>query len=206
MKLVTLLISLCLVLALAVVLGAYQSQQPKSENKASLREPDREAALRNTLAGLLAGSGVHVGTSLPMDGGRSYRELHVRWQSLEGSATDNLQKESFAGNVTRLSSAVKQGALPRLRTLDLSPDQMLAIAVDDKQNLRWWILMNDPRLVRAEIPTSSDEMTRTDFYQAKVEFFVPYPDDPAIREIRLYHPQWTGKNFQIELLGRLTVE
>jgi hypothetical protein len=194
------------VLALAVVLGAYQSQESKSQNKASLREPDREAVMRETLAELLAGSGVHVGTSLPIDGGHSYRELHVRWQSLEGSATDNLQKEAFAGTITRLSSATEQGALPRLRTLDLSPDQILAIAVDDKQNLLWWTLMNDSRLVRAEMPTSSGEMKRTDFYQAKVEFFVSYPDDSAIREIQLYHPQWTGKNFQIELLGRLPVE
>jgi len=162
--------------------------------------------MRNTLAELLAGSGVHVGSSLPIDGGHSYRELHVRWQSLEGTAADNLQKEAFAGTMSRLSAARKQGALPRLRTLELSPDQVLAIAVDDKQNLRWWTLMNDPRLVRGEFPTSSGEMTRTDFYQAKIEFFVPYPDDSAIREIHLYHPQWNGKNFQLELLGRLPAE
>jgi hypothetical protein len=38
-------------------------------------------------------------------------------------------------------------------------------------------------------------------HRANAEFFVPVPDDPAITELRVYHPRWTGNTFDLDLIG-----
>lgn len=171
-------------------------------------EPDKASRIRNTLAALLADAGVNVGTLLPTLEGNSYNEIRVRWQS-SATARQNdpsdLLKEPASGRVTLLASALKDGRLPRARSLELSTNQILALALDERGNLLWWKLLLDPRLVRAEVPTSTGETSSEEYHLAKVDFTIAYPNDPAIREMRLYHPQWTGKEFRLELISSLAV-
>lgn len=169
-------------------------------------EPDKAAAIRNSLALLLANSGVHVEASLPQFDGRSYKDLHVRWESSVASGQNTLIKQPGIGRFAVLSASKKSGSLPRARSLELSPNQLLAIAVDGKNSLRWWKLLLDPRLVRAEAPNANGDLQGEELYLTKVEFWVAIPDDPDIKEVRLYHPRWTGRDFQLELVSVLTVE
>ena len=203
------IVPLCVVLALAVAIDAYVSQDPGSPiDHLSMNQPteaDKETNIRRTLTTLLTGTGVHVGT-LPAVDNHTYRELRVRWQSSAAIVENQLLKQPATGIVTLLAAEKKQGTLPRDRSLELSTNQILAIAVDEKGNLRWWKLLLDPRLVRAEVPVTSGEMRGEEYYLANVDFIIDYPDDPGIRELRLYHPHWTGKDFQLVLLSTLLVE
>jgi len=60
------IVPLCVVLALAVAIDAYVSQDPGSPiDHLSMNQPteaDKETNIRRTLTTLLTGTGVHVGT------------------------------------------------------------------------------------------------------------------------------------------------
>lgn len=216
MKLGRLAWLLVAVIALAAAIEAYVAQTPRSSKPGSTDrraesypEPDKASSIRNTLAVLLTGVGVSVGPSLPTWDTHRYKEIRVRWQSLTPTVSNdssNLLKGPISGNVTLLASALKEGTLPRDRSLELSTNQILAIALDGKGNLFWWKLLLDPRLVRAERPSATGEMSGEEYYLTSVDFTIACADDPAIKEIRLYHPQWTGKDFRLELIGSLPVQ
>src|SRR6266480_118630 len=205
-----------LVIALAVVIDAYVAQIPNSlaANKDSISqarvaEPDKEIRIRNKLAELLSGAGVHVGKAVPIRDGDTYKELRVRWQSSGTSAqtgSANLLQIPTSGVLTPLASKNKNGALPRERSFELSTNQILIIGVDRNAELRWWRLLLDPRLVRSETPAPTGEISGEEYYLRSIDFIINYPDDPEIRELRVYHPLWTGKNFQLELISTLAVK
>jgi hypothetical protein len=196
-------VPLLLVLVLAMAISAYVTQNPGSASRSTVNSSsagDNETRIRNKLAELL-GDKVRVGTTLPAADSQTYREVRVRWQSSAAQAQDNLLRESAPGNLAAINLTSRQGRVTRDRALELSPNQILVVGVDADSNLRWWKLMLDPRLVRAETSTPGAGMTSQEYYLATVEFTVPFPDDPLIKELRLYHPQWTGKEFQLELIS-----
>ena len=208
MKVLKLLVMLVVVLVLAVGINAVVTKNPKSPQKANTinsPERDREAGIREKLASLLSSEGVRVDAPLTTES-HAYRELRVRWQSSTSAGSNELLKQSGPGNITLFAAARKEGILPRDRSLELSPNQILMIAVDGKSALRWWKLMLDPRLIRSETTASTGELKGEDHYLAAVDFIINYPDDPEIKEVRLYHPRWTGKDFQLELLSTLPIK
>lgn len=202
-------VSLVLLLCFVIAIDASIPREPGPQANPPVtqsREPEKESAIRNSLALLLTNSGVRVELSLPENSGQTYKALQVRWQSNAVAGPNNLLKQPSLGSFAILAADKKAGALPRERSLDLSPNQLLAIGVDSKGNLRSWKLMLDPRLVRAETPNANGELKGEELYLADVEFWIAVPDDPSLKEVRLYQPHWTGKDFQLELVGTLTVE
>jgi hypothetical protein len=117
----------------------------------------------------------------------------------------NLEERSPAGILAIVDSMRRSGTLPRQRSVELSTNQLLVIAVDQNSELRWWTLLLDPRLVRAEVPGATGETGSENYYVMKVDFMVAYPDDPAIKELRFYHPVWTSEEFHLQLLSVLSI-
>ena len=216
MRVAKFLAPLFILIALAIVIDAYVAKIPNSpaasENsisQARVTEPDKETRIRNKLAELLSGAGVRVGKVLPIRDSDTYKELRVRWQS-SGTSTQtgsvNLLQSPTSGVLTAVASTNKHGALPRDRSFELSTNQILVIGLDRNAELRWWRLLLDPRLVRSETLVKTGETLGEEYYLANVDFVIPYPNDPEIRELRVYRPLWTGKNFQLELISTLAVE
>ena len=171
-------------------------------------EPDKEARIRSTLAGLLAGAGVEVGTTLPSADAQTHKQMRVRWQSsvaLSSPDANKLEQRPSPGVVSLVNSTSRNGILPRERSLELSTNQILVVALDENRGLRWWKLLLDPRVVRSETVAPSGEIHGEDLYRPRVEFTLECPDDRAIRELRFYHPSWTGRDFRLESLGALPV-
>jgi hypothetical protein len=42
-------------------------------------------------------------------------------------------------------------------------------------------------------------------HRAVAELLITLPDDPALTEIRLYHPRWTGTGFVLDPLGAFSL-
>jgi hypothetical protein len=205
MKLIVVL--LLVMLVLAVVIEGNITQKPET-GQATTRsiEPDKASAIQSTLASLLIDSGVRVEAAVPEVHSHNYKELHVRWQSAGAGGQSKLVKQPLAGSLTVLAAVRKEGTLPRARSFELSTNQILTVAVDAQKNLRWWQLLLDPRLVRAETPNDAGELHSEEYYQTNVDFMIALPSDPAIKEVRFYQPHWTGKDFQLELLSALPLE
>jgi hypothetical protein len=176
---------------LSLICSAVQAQTSNKPNKKMLEELIRNVDVRVE------------DLSLPSQT-QSPPDIRVRWQgepatSPAGAATE--RQIQPRGSFAALSRQGGLGSLPRQRAPELSSDQLLVLAVDAQQQLKGWALITDPRILRAELPGPTGELSGRVIYQSNVEFVVALPDDPAISELRFYHPRWTGKEFVLDPIG-----
>jgi hypothetical protein len=90
---------------------------------------------------------------------------------------------------------------PRQRDPRITPDQLVVVCVDSEGRELFRTLVPDPRLLRLESQDSGGRWVSQRLYRQNVTLSVVIPDIPAIKEIRLYHPDWNGKEFTLELVG-----
>jgi hypothetical protein len=166
----------------------------------------RRASLSERVRGLLAEAGVEVGPAVNTSvlPARAHRELRVSWEADKAALprAAAAQYRNAPGRVT-LSRAVmrREGVLPKQRSAELSPTQVVVVALDAEGRMRWCGLVADPRLLRAEAPGEDGALTGQVLYKESAEFVIQYPDDEAVAEVRLYHPDWDGQKFSLALVG-----
>lgn len=132
---------------------------------------------------------------------QTYRELRLGWaESTKSVILLRTEAETTTPRVSVVEDKKRPGTLPRQRSLELAPTLMFVAGVDASNKLRWWSIMPDPRIVRAESQTATGEFRSQDFYMANVSFVVAFPDDPEIATLRFYHPVWNGTDFDLKLL------
>ena len=166
----------------------------------------RETVQREQLKRLMSKVAVDVvETGARADQRQTYRELKISWTDSIKPTTElrpvNVGAPAQAPSVAVVEDKKRSGTLPRQRSLELSPSQMLVAAVDATNKLRWWSIMPDPRVVRSETPTATRELRRQDYYIPNVWFVVAFPDDPEIATLRFYHPVWNGSEFDLQPLS-----
>jgi len=134
---------------------------------------------------------------------QTYRELKIRWAASTKSATELRpanNSEDQTPSVSIVDEKKRSGSLPRQRSLELSSTHIFIAAVDATNKLRWWSIILDPRVVRAETQAPTGELRGEDYYVSNVNFVVAFPDDPEIAQLRFYHPVWNGTDFDLKLL------
>jgi hypothetical protein len=194
-----------LLLAAALLFATTGAQESGTPAPASNAAVGSRASLAERVRGLLAASGVEVGPAAnPLATARSHRTLRVSWEADKAALPRPAaaQYRNAPGRVALLSaSARREGALPKQRSAELSPTQVVVVALDAEGRMRWCGLVTDPRLLRAEVPGPDGELSGQVIYRESAEFVVQYPDDEAVTEVRLYHPDWDGQKFSLELVG-----
>ena len=184
--------------------GAQEPGKPTPAPPAQTAVGNR-TSLSERVRGLLAASGVEVGSAVSVQpSARSHRVLKVSWEADKAALPkpSAAQHGNAPGRVALLgASARREGALPRQRSAELSPTQVVVVALDAEGRMRWSGLVEDPRQLRAEAPGPDGELTGQVIYKESAEFVVDYPDDESIKEIRLYHPDWDGQKFSLSLVG-----
>jgi len=163
-------------------------------------------SLSERVRALLAESGVEVGVAAdtPAPASRAHRELKLTWEADKAAlpAPAAVQYKNAKGRVALAQASVsREGGLPRQRSAELSPTQVVVVALDAAGRMRWCGLITDPRLLRAELPGPDGELSGQVIYKESAEFVLQYPDDDAVTEVRLYHPDWDGQKFSLELVG-----
>ena len=132
---------------------------------------------------------------------QTYRELKIRWADSTKSTTElKSEAQTQIPHVSIVEDKKRSGTLPRQRSLELAPTLMFVAAVDATNRLRWWSIMQDPRVVRAETQTATGELRGQDYYVSNVTLVVAFPDDPEIATLRFYHPVWNGTDFDLKPL------
>lgn len=202
-------VTIVLIAGLMSGVAAYVARSPQTEASQEqmkpLTEKDKATKIRNHLEALLSEVGVQVADALPDSKAPTYRDLRVRYESFGKTGANGLIEgaQPAVGTLAQLSSIERAGTLPRERSVELSTDRILIIGVDQNRVMRWWKLMVDPRLVRAEAPGPNGEMQGKGHYVSSVDFSIEYPEDPQLKELRLYRVTWDGREFHLELLGAL---
>lgn len=166
----------------------------------------RDTVQREQLKKLLSKVGIDVPeidarTAQP----QTYRELRIRWTDTTKSTTElrraaDATEQTQNPSISILEDNKRPGALPRPRSLELSPTHLFIAAVDATNKLRWWSIIPDPRVVRAETQSPTGELRGEEYHIPNVTLVVAFPDDPEIAHLRFYHPVWNGTDFDLKLL------
>lgn len=138
------------------------------------------------------------------------QELQVRIEALAAPPRSHEEAvKSWPRVFSRLQRTQKPQPAPKPpRSEEIGPDQWLLRAYDAQGNQRYWYPLADPRVVRAELPPpgqTTGELQGVEVIADQAEFLVAVPDDPAIVELRIYQPRWTGDDYVLDLLGTVPV-
>ncbi len=88
------------------------------------------------------------------------------------------------------------------RDPELTPQQIVVMACDAKEKEINRFYISDPCVIRAKTFDENGALISSElFYKKSVDFSIVIPDDPNINLIKFYKPNWTGKEFVIELIG-----
>jgi len=185
----------------------------QGQSPVAVQKNRRNSALEERLKKLMTKVGVSVGdVSAKANQPQAYREVKIRWNDSTSASSDSKTKPSISAAGQRQAPVVsleedkkRAGTLPRQRSFELSPNQVFVAAVGEANQLRWWSIISDPRVVRAEFQASTGELRSQDYYQSNFTQTVAIPDDPKITNLRFYKPVWTGSDFDLTLLAVVSV-
>lgn len=140
----------------------------------------------------------------------TYRQVRVRWDDKAASsttaqaATAQATAGASAVEMAVVGKRVHEGRLALQRSMEMTPEQVLVVAVDAASQLRWWTLIIDPRLLRSETLLEANQVRGHVIYRPTAEFFVEIPDDPEITELRFYKPTPGSGALVLQPLGTIS--
>jgi hypothetical protein len=162
-----------------------------------------------SLNALLTGDRVRVDDAalLPSKADQS-QTIFVRLQSGDSDFADGFsaqKPENIA--VSLLKVKTETGALSRQRIFELSTDQILGVAVNDRRQVLWWTVQPDPIVFRAETSDDTGRLSGKTLYRREAEMLISLPADERIAEVLLYRPIWDGVGtYSLELIGGLNLK
>lgn len=89
------------------------------------------------------------------------------------------------------------------RDPQLSEDDIVVVALDDGGQELGWARLKDPRVVRAEQPAADGTLSGRTLYRADAEIEVWLPGRTDLAALRVYKPQWNGREFDLTGLGTI---
>jgi hypothetical protein len=137
------------------------------------------------------------------------RTFHIRLESatVDSNSTKSGLSESKleTSSVKLLETKNRRQSVSRQRAFELSPTQLLVIYGNEQKQVLWWELQPDPRIFRAETSDESGNLSGKTLYRAGADMLITFPADEKIAEVFLYSPNWDGKNYNLELIGRINL-
>ncbi len=106
-------------------------------------------------------------------------QLRVAWKTARGRTTPAM---------TLLSHRYTQDEVPQQRALEMAPDRLLVLGVDSAGAIKFWSVVADPRVLRAEFPGPGGQLSGRTLARPNAELLLDVPDNSEIREVRVYHP------------------
>ncbi len=178
----------------------------KAQNQQNIQVEEKRQAERineQKLASLMAVAGIQVDQASRVNLGETYQSLQLKLNTNSNAAVSTSLAQTFSTNIR--SSERRNGELPRHRSVELSSQHLVVLTVDSANRLRWWTLISDPRLIRAEEADVNNRLSGSVVYQPDFETIVEIPDDPVATELRFYHPQYTGDHFDLTLVSTVSL-
>lgn len=124
------------------------------------------------------------------------RELQLRWNRPVGRAATAAEPAP-----TVISQKAWADGVPEQRSPELSEGQIVVAAVDSSGALRSWTLIADPRTMRSEGPGPNGTLTGQVIETGQADFNIAIPNDPVVKQLKLFQPVWDGKVFQLRQIA-----
>lgn len=132
------------------------------------------------------------------------RELRIQWSPAPGPAAPTGQTKA-APLMTVVGEKISTGTVRRERQPQLSDDQLVIVQRGSDGRALDWVMVPDPRLVRAEIPGADGRLTGKIVHRANTELLVAIPQLAAAVKLSVYQPRWTGTEFLLDLVGEVAL-
>jgi hypothetical protein len=137
---------------------------------------------------------------------RTVPQLHVRW--IAGTSPGgNAVRASELTPVNRfevVGTSNLQGPLQRERDPQLAEHELVIVSSDASGRETSWQKLRDPRVLRAETPGPTGELSGEVLYRPEVELTVIIPD-ASTTSLRVYETYWSGEQFLLRPLGLIEV-
>jgi hypothetical protein len=192
------------VVLLAVVVGQLILRRPAPPAQVDGIAPAaaQVEAAQSRFQDALGSQGIPAGDVLaPTDG---IYELHVAIKQGDGSGEAKAAPPPPAATSLAVTGRqVRQVALPQQRSVDVSADQLLVVAVGPGGRARWATTVPDPTLVRAEFPDANGLLSGQVLHLPLADLLVRVPASPEITQVDIYRPAEPGGNARPQLLGSI---
>jgi hypothetical protein len=136
--------------------------------------------------------------------GQTIQEVRVQWTTsppLPPGTSAERRNQTVSHLFSILDQQKMSGRLPRQREPELSSDKVVIVARAAGGKIIDWQVVADPRIIRAEAPVPGGELDGRVLYRDRADFLFTLPDDPDIERIDFYQPRWTGRQFDLDLIG-----
>lgn len=131
--------------------------------------------------------------------------LQVRLKNQDGVSNKSFSEtQSKDTKIFLQQTKTSDKGLARQRNLEFSPTQIFIVALDKKQQILWWTLENDPRILRLETADEQGHLSNPNVvYSNEADMLFSLPADEKIVEARFYRPIWNGEEYSLEIIGSL---
>jgi hypothetical protein len=141
--------------------------------------------------------------------GQTIQEVRVQWTTsppLSPGTTAERRGQPVSHLFSILERRTMSGRIPRQREPELSSDRVVIVARDLNGKVIDWQVVPDPRVIRAETPGPRGELSGRVLYHPRADFLFTLPHDPGIARIDFYQPWWNGANFDLDLIGGVSLQ
>ena len=137
----------------------------------------------------------------------SATEFTIRWVVADSATGDPIPASDVrAVNQFELLSQRAAPAGPvRERAPQLSANAIVVVTVDASGRELWWQQVHDPRIVRAELPNATGELSGQILFRPVAELLLTIPDGQAIAALRVFDVQAGSAGLTLHELGEIAV-
>ena len=176
----------------------------------SQTDPSKIAAARakgrQRIEQLLVSSGLTIDRQMPgsTQAEQQIIELRLTWDvyaTPQGHIDPANQSVSRGKGLAIASSKRFPGRIGRDRYPQLSSNTLLVVGVDSNNKVYAWTIARDPRVLRAETPGASGELSGQILHASRVEMMVALNHHPSISVFRIYEPIWSTRPATLRFLG-----
>ena len=114
-------------------------------------------------------------------------------------------RTAAAPSMVVVSDQSLPGAVRRERQPQLTTDQLVVVQRDPDGRALDWMMVPDPRLVRAEVPGADGRLTGRIVQRDDTELMVAVTRLPATVTLSIYQPRWTGTEYLLDLVGEVAL-
>ena len=147
-----------------------------------------------------------VSAAASLVGEETVAQVHVRWQVAE-SLSGNPVRSADLIPVNRFEVVARsslRGPLVRERDPQWSEHDLVVVAIDATGRETSWQKMQDPRVLRVELPGPTGQLSGEVLYRPEVELVLAVPD-VTTTAFQIYETHWSGEQFTLRQLGRVEV-
>jgi len=129
------------------------------------------------------------------------QELLIKFTAGKAIQSESQQQSTSPASIGIVSRRSFQESVKTNKRLKVSSYKWIAAGIGSQGELRHWTLIADPLVLRAESPGPDGQLSGQVLQREQAEFLVSIPDDPLIRQIKLFRPKWTGQDYELEVMG-----